>query len=137
MREWISSLSTERLPEYAIALAAGYALATVADNVTGLAMSILSQHAGSDPSREGLSLVGLVDLFSAPLYLNFSIGDTVVVYGHLLSSVVALWLVVLVGYYVVRRRNRELGACPFCASLIPRESTHCAYCGSGIAPTGS
>jgi hypothetical protein len=137
MREWVSSLSTERLPEFAIALATGYALATLADSVAGLALSILSQHAGSDPSREGLSLVGLVDLFSAPLYLNFSIGDTVIVYGHLLSSVLTLWLVVLVGYFVVRRRNRELRACPFCTSLIHRESTQCAYCGTAIAPAES
>jgi len=27
-----------------------------------------------------------------------------------------------------------LGACPFCASRIPYDSTHCAYCGSGLAP---
>jgi hypothetical protein len=134
MRDWISSLSTERLPEYAIALAAGYALAAVAGDIADLAMSILAQHAGSRPGGGGDSIVGLTDLFNAPFYLNVEIGDTIVVYGQLLSAVLALWLVALAGYFVIRRRNRELAACPSCASLVPRASTHCAYCASAIAP---
>jgi hypothetical protein len=138
MRDWISSLTTERLPEYAVALAAGYALATLADDVAHLAMSILAQHAGSRPGGGGdPSIVGITDLFNAPYYLNVQVGDTIVVYGGLLSALVALWLVVLVGYVVTRRRNRALGTCPFCGSLVPRTSRHCAYCGSGIAPAES
>jgi hypothetical protein len=134
MREWISSLSTERLPEYAIALAAGYALATVAGDIADLAMSILAQHAGSTLGDGDASLIGLTGLVNAPFYLNVEIGGAIVVYGHLLSAVLALWLVALAGYVVIRRRNRELAACPSCASLVPRESTHCAYCASAIAP---
>jgi hypothetical protein len=58
----------------------------------------------------------------------------VIFYGEVLASAIALVLVALVGLMVVRTRDRELGVCPFCDSRIPYESTHCAYCGSGVAP---
>jgi len=133
MREWLSSLSVDRLPEVALVVAAGYAFATLADDVARLATSVLAQHLGSDPSGGGDSVLGLVDLFSAPYYLSFSIGDTVVVYGGVVSSALALGLVAVGAMLIARRRDRELGECPFCASRIPYESTHCAYCGSGVA----
>jgi hypothetical protein len=46
-----------------------------------------------------------------------------------------LWsFAALAGIFIVRRRDRELGECPLCASRIPYESTHCTYCGSGVTP---
>jgi len=93
-------------------------------------VSVLAQHVGNDPSGDD----GLLNLFYGPYDLNFTVGDTVVVYGQVLVSALTIGLIGLAAVPVLRRRNRELGECPFCASRIPYESTHCAYCGSAVAP---
>jgi len=135
VREWLSSLTIGRVPELALALAAGYAVWSLVEDVTGVAVNVLAQHIGRDPSGESGTVLGLLSLFSSGTYLlNFSIGSTVIFYGPVLSATLALGLISLVGVFVVRRRNRELGVCPFCASRIPHGSTHCAYCGSGLEP---
>ena len=134
MRAWRSSLASGRVLELAFALGLGYALWTLADGIADSAVHILAQHAGRVPSGEEGTVLDLLNLFSAPYVLNFSLGETVVVYGGVLDSVLALGLVLLVGLVIVRWRDRELGVCPFCASRIPYESTHCAYCGSGLEP---
>jgi large-conductance mechanosensitive channel len=134
MRDWLSSLSSDRVPEVAVALALGYAFVTLVDTFVRVPVSVLAQRVGDDPYDEDDSVFGLVDLVSEPYSLNFSIGKTVVAYGPVLVAVLALGLVALVGVLVTRRRDRVLGECPFCASRIPYESTHCAYCGSGVAP---
>jgi hypothetical protein len=134
MRNWLSSLSSDRVLEVALALALGYALVTLLDSVARLPVSVLAQHVGRYPFAEGNEALGLVDLFSEPFLLNFSVGETVIAYGPVLAEALALGLVALVAWYVVRRRDGVLAECPSCASLIPRESTHCAYCGSSVAP---
>jgi hypothetical protein len=134
MRSWLSALSSDRVPEVALALALGYALVTLLDNLARIPVSVLAQHVGRYPFAEDDETLGLVDLFSEPFLLNFSVGGTVVVYGPVLAEAFALGLVALVAWYVVRQRDRVLRECPPCGSLIPRESTHCAYCGSGVAP---
>lgn len=134
MRDWLASVWAARLPEVALGLAFGYALVTLADNIVRIPVSILAQHAGRHPSGEDDTVLGLVDLFTEPYHLNFDVGGTVVVYGEPLAATLSLGLVGLAAWLVVRRRDRELGICPFCASRIPYESTHCAYCGSGISP---
>ncbi len=134
MRDWLSSLSGDRVPEVALGLALGYAFVSVVDDVVAVPVSVLAQHVGRDPSGEDPSTLGLLDLFSTSYYLNFSLGGTVVVYGQAVSAVLALAVVTLTAVLVARRRARVLGSCPLCASLIPYGSTHCAYCGSGVAP---
>jgi hypothetical protein len=131
MRDWLSSLTVERIPELALGLAVGYALVTLADNIGQVAVSILAQHFGSDPTGQD-SVLELLNLFSAPYYLSFTVGGTIVVYGNVIAALLSLGAVAAVGKVVVRRRDRVLGACPFCASRIPHESTHCAYCGSSV-----
>lgn len=135
MREWLSALTLRRVPEIALALAAGYAAWSLAESTADSAVHVLAQHVGRFPSGEEDTVLGLLNLFSAgPYVLNFNLGRTVVVYGQVLASAFALGLVVLGGVIIVRWRNRELKVCPFCASRIPYESTHCAYCGSGVGP---
>ena len=131
MRDWLSSLTIDRVPEIALGLAFGYALVSFADSLARIPLSVLVQHFGRSPFDDAETLG--FDL-SAPYYLNFSVGGTVIAYGQLLVETLAIGLVALGAWYVVRRRDRELGVCPFCASRIPHESTHCAYCGSGVAP---
>jgi large-conductance mechanosensitive channel len=133
MRGWATALVQGRAFEIAVAVALGYAAVGVVEQLAALLMGVLAQHVGSDPFASE-TVIDLVSLFQAPYYLNFSVAGTIVVYGNVLSATLALVLVALAGAYVVRRRDRELGACPFCASRIPYESTHCAYCGSGTAP---
>ena len=133
MRSWLSSLSTERVPEIALALALGYALVTLSDALVHVPVSVLAQHFGRSPFDEEQELLGIVDQTS-PYYLNFSIGSTYFAYGPILAAALALCAVGLVAWLVVRQRDRALDECPFCASRIPYESTHCAYCGSGVAP---
>jgi len=58
----------------------------------------------------------------------------VIVYGGVLSATLGIGFVASAGVFIIRRRDRELGVCPHCVSRIPYDSTHCAYCGSGVAP---
>jgi large-conductance mechanosensitive channel len=132
MRDWLSALTTDRIPELALALAVGYALSILAENVTRVLVSALTQNVGRNPYADNETL-GL-DLFTAPYYLYFTVGGTVIVYGQLLSALIAFALVALAAVLVVKRRDRVLGECPLCASRIPHESMHCAYCGSRVSP---
>jgi hypothetical protein len=133
MRAWAAALVRGRMLEVAVAIALGYALHEVAEQIVRVSSGILAQHVGEDPFATE-TVIDLVSLFEAPYYFNFSVAGTIVVYGNVLSSVVVAALVVLAAAIVVRRRDRVLGECPFCASRIPYESTHCAYCGSSVAP---
>jgi len=138
VREWLSSLTLGRVPEIALALAAGYAAWSLADGIAVAVAHVLAQHVGRFPSETEDTVLGLLNLFSAgPYALNFNLGRTVVVYGQVLASAFALGLVLVGGLIIVRWRNQELGACPFCASRIPYESRHCAACGSGVEPAES
>ena len=134
MHAWLSFLTRARLLELALAVALGAAAAATLESVSNTAMSMLAQHVGSDPTGEDGAVSSLVNLFSGPYYLNFTVGDTIVVYGTVLSGLLTLAVLALIALALVRRRDRELGACPFCASRIPHASTHCAYCGSSIEP---
>lgn len=134
MRGWLASLVQGRTLEIGLALALGYAAVTLAEATTSIGVSTLAQHVGRDPFGDEEAISGVLDLFAGPYYLNFSIGNTAIIYGQLLSAAIVLGLVALAAVYVVRRRDRALGVCPFCASRIPYESTHCAYCGSSVAP---
>jgi len=135
VRAWLSSLVAGRALELALSLAIGYSAVTLAGALGDSATTALAQHIGRDPSGESGTVLGLLSLFSNGTYLlNFSIESTVVFYGPVLSATLAVGLIFLVGVFVVRRRDRELGACSSCASRIPHDSTHCAYCGSGVAP---
>ncbi len=134
MRSWLSFLVTGRVLELALALGVGYATWNLADGIADAAVHIIAQHVGRDPSGEDGTVLGLLDLFQSPYYLNFSIGGTVMVYGGVLSATLGLGFVASVGVFIIRRRDRELGICPHCESRIPYGSTHCAYCGSAVAP---
>ena len=136
MRAWLSSVVTARFPELAVVVGLGYALANLADAAAEIGVNVLAQHVGRDPFSEdrGGQVTGLLDLFSSPYYLNFSIGDTVIVYGAVLSALLAVGFVTLGVFAAARYRDRQLGLCPFCAARIPYESTHCAFCGSGVDP---
>jgi large-conductance mechanosensitive channel len=133
MRDWLASLSRGRALDLALALALGSALATLAEKLADVPVTALAQNFGRDPFDDD-TVLELLNLFSAPYYLNVSLGRTVIAYGPVLSALLALGLVALAAVVVVRRRDRVLGECPFCASRIPYESTHCAYCGSSVAP---
>jgi large-conductance mechanosensitive channel len=125
MREWLTALTRGRVLELALALAFGTTLATFATTLVDIPVSALAQHVGRSPFEEVLF---------APYSLNFSLGQTVIVYGETLEALLSLGLLALIAVIIVRRRDRVLGVCPFCASRIPYESTHCAYCGSGVSP---
>jgi hypothetical protein len=132
MRDRLSSLASDRVPEVAIALALGYALVTLFEHVVRVPVAVLAQNFGNEIAGEDADIDIPLDLFSAPYYLNFRVGDVYIAYGPALSAAFVIGLVGLVAWIVVRRRDRVLGECPFCASRIPYESTHCAYCGSGV-----
>ncbi|OFW72268.1 MAG: hypothetical protein A2Y55_07080 [Actinobacteria bacterium RBG_16_68_12] len=134
MRAWLAFLTRGRLLELALAVALGSAAVAIAESISDTATSVLAQHVGRDPTGEDGTVEGLLNLFSSQPYLNFSVGDTIVVYGAILSALLTLALLALFAAAVVRQLDRMLGRCPFCASRIPHESTHCAYCGSTVAP---
>jgi len=132
VRAWMSSVVHERLVEIALAIALGYATVTLAFELSNVAVGVLAQHVGRDPYG---GRTGTLDLFTAqPFFLNFNIGKTVIVYGDALAQVITLGLVALAGLVIVRRRDRELGVCPYCASRIPYASTTCAFCASAVEP---
>jgi hypothetical protein len=127
MRAWITSLTRDRVLEIGLAVALGYTLFQFASGLTTIPLSALAQHVSPD--------LGDRDLLQASLYyLSFDVGSTVIAYGPVLGSALTLGLVAALAWVVVKRRDREFGACPFCASRIPYDSTHCAYCGSGVGP---
>jgi large-conductance mechanosensitive channel len=125
MREWLTALTRGRVLELALALAFGTTLATFTATLADIPVSALAQHVGRSPFE---------DVLFAPYTLNFSIGRTVIVYGGTLEALLSLGLLALIAMIFVRRRDRVLGVCPLCASRIPHESTHCAYCGSSVSP---
>lgn len=130
MSGWLAWLVRGRSLELACALALGYGASILAKDMADVPVVAVAQHVDA-PSP----LLGELNLFSSGVYLlNFEIWSTVFFYGDVLASALALVLVGLVTLLVVRRRDRVLGACPFCASRIPHESLHCAYCGSSVAP---
>jgi hypothetical protein len=135
MRSWVASLTRERVLDVALALALGTALVSLAQELADALVSVLSQHPGRSPYEGDDTILGLIDARTAPYYLNFSLGGTVIAYGFVLSGLLVLGLLGLAGVAVIRRRDRMLGVCPFCASRIPHESRHCAYCGSSLAPS--
>jgi len=127
MNRWIASLIRNRSLELAVAVALGYALVKFADTVTAIPVTVLAQHVSHEADDLGL--------FSASLYyLKFHVGSTAIFYGQLLTSTLTLAVVLGAAWVVIQRRDRALGECPFCASRIPHQSKHCAYCGSGVAP---
>ena len=137
MREWVSSLGTARLPEIAFAIAFGTALASLAGSLANVVIRVLAEYASHVPSDATEEAEDLLFAFPSADLLNFELGGTVIVYGHLLQATLAFGLVLLAAFLVVRGRDRVLSICPHCASRIPHESTHCAYCGSSIAPAES
>ena len=136
MRSWLPWLVRERLADVALALALGTAVAALAEKLVDIPVAVLAQNVARDPFRQE-DVIDLLSVLggSAPYYLNFSLGNTVIIYGQVLADFVTFGLVAVITALVVRRRNRELGLCSFCASLIPHQSRHCAYCGSGLEPS--
>lgn len=71
-------------------------------------------------------------------------GATVLAYGQFINAVVALFLVALVLFFVVRWVNRlrrsdtppapTTRACPFCKSSIDNQASRCAFCTSEVDP---
>ena len=123
MGDWLTSLIRGRVLDLALAVALGYGVALLAKNVADVPILALAQHV------DGRNF----DVFAAGVYLlNFKVGSTVIVYGEVLASGLAFGFVAVLAAAYVRLRDRELGACPQCASRIPHESTHCAYCGSTL-----
>jgi hypothetical protein len=83
MRSWITWLVRERLLDIALALALGTAIVTLAEELAAVPVSALAQNVGRNPFAED-DPAGIVDLYYAPQLLNFSIGETFVVYGEAL-----------------------------------------------------
>lgn len=134
MSAWVSTLARGRMLELAVALALGYALAALAGATSNVVLDIVGEMIGRYPFDGSQGAANLLD---GRYLLNVEIGSAVIVYGHVLSALLALALVALLGLLVVRRRAHALGACPQCAALIPRASRHCAYCGSTVEPTAT
>lgn len=71
-------------------------------------------------------------------------GATVVAYGQFINAAVALLLVALALFFVVRWTNRlrrpdtpaapRTRACPRCKSTIDDQATRCAFCTSEVEP---
>jgi len=130
VRAWLRAVVNGRMLELAIAVSLGYAIAKLADQIVSVPVLALAQHVTEDPYGD----LGVEHLFTVGLYrLNFNVGGTVIFYGEVVAALLVLCLMLLAALLIVRRRERELGVCPLCASRIPYESTHCAYCGSGVA----
>lgn len=91
MKGWRASLIRNRALELAVALALGYALAKLAEVSAGIPVTALAQHV----TDEGDAL-GLLNLFSSGVYLlTFSVGSTVIFYGQVLASTLALGFVLV------------------------------------------
>jgi hypothetical protein len=83
VRAWFAFLVQGRALALALALGLGSAAASLADQLSKLAVGVLTEHAGRYPGEDD-TVLGLLDLFSAPYFLYFTVGGTVVVYGYVL-----------------------------------------------------
>jgi large conductance mechanosensitive channel len=95
---------------------------------------------------DGVLLQLIAAVFGRPDFssLTFSIGDTPIRYGDLLTALVGFLLVALALFLVVRAANRALhprGApaepprtreCPYCFTPIALEATRCSACTSEV-----
>ena len=129
MRAWSLFMVRNRFLEIALAVALGIGAYEVLNKISEAAVNVLAQHVGTSPTGDAFS-----DLVYGPYNLYVDIAGTYVVYGQALVGAISLALVGIAGLLVIRRRDKTLAECPFCASRIPFESTHCAYCGSGVSP---
>ncbi len=134
-RAWMAWVTRLRLAHIAVALALGSAGASFADRLSDVVIQMLAQHIGRNPfGGESGSEVGLADVVSAPYFLNFRIGGTLIVYGETLSAALSLALLCIAGLLVLRRAGKVFTACRFCAARIPRLAMRCAICGSSLEP---
>ena len=133
MRGWLAFLLHGRMLALALAVGLGSAAASLADQLSNVAVGVLAEHAGHSPDEDG-TVLGLLNLFSSPYSLYFTVGGTVVVYGLVLSAALALGLLAIAACLIVRRVDRELRSCPFCAARIPHSAARCAICGSSLVP---
>jgi large-conductance mechanosensitive channel len=132
MRAWSLFIVRNRLLDIALAVALGIAAYEVVRKLSEAGVTALAQHVGRYPGDDDGT--GLLNLLSyGPYNLYVEIAGTYVVYGQVLVGAIAFGLVALAGVFVIRARKSHLGECPFCASRIPYESTHCAYCGSSVS----
>ena len=134
-RAWMAWVTRLRLAHIAVALALGSAGASFADRLSDVVIQMLAQHIGRNPfGGESGSEVGLADVVSAPYFLNFRIGGTLIVYGETLSAALSLALLCIAGLLVLRRAGKVFIACRFCAARIPLLAMRCAICGSSLEP---
>jgi len=130
VKAWLATLTRDRALELAVAIALGYAFAQFVESLTEVPIVALAQHVSDDVEDFGL-------FQGSVYYLQFHVGSTVIAYGPILGPMLALAVTAGIAWVMVRRRDRELGECPFCASRIPYESKHCAFCGSSVSPGSS
>ena len=136
MTAWFVSLIRTRSLELALALAVGYAAAQLAAELARVATHVLAQNFGHDLGGDDDTVLGLLNLFSSgPYTLNFTIGDTIVIYGEAVSATLALVLVASAGIVLVRRQARRFGTCPHCGGRVPPDAVRCAMCGSSLTAT--
>ncbi|HST26126.1 MAG TPA: hypothetical protein VLJ76_09045 [Gaiellaceae bacterium] len=91
-------------------------------------VGVIAQHASSPPA--GGSVLGQLNLFTsaAPFDLSFHIGKTVIVYGYLLATLIALAIVLLARAVLNAYADRNLLPCPHCLTPCPIEATVCRSC---------
>jgi hypothetical protein len=91
---WLTSLTRGRTLDVALAVGLGYGAALLAKNVADIPVVSLAQHV--DDRNPDETVLGLSNLFSAGVYLlNFELGSTVIFYGDMLSSGLALGFIVI------------------------------------------
>jgi large-conductance mechanosensitive channel len=134
-RGWLEWLTRRRLVELSVGLALGSAAASLADRVSDVVVQMLAQNAGRNPfpdAGQGGAVLGLANVVSAPYFLNFRVGGTLIIYGDALSAALALALLAGAGWLLIRHAERALTPCRFCAARIPHSATRCAICGSTL-----
>jgi hypothetical protein len=129
IRRWVDSLARTWLLQALLALALGSAAASLEDRLADVAVSAFVQHV---VHPESASDVGLYNLVYGPCELDFTIAGTKIVYGALRSPTLALGVLCVTAWLVVRRST--LAVCPFCAPRIPVVATRCPICGSRLEP---
>lgn len=126
IREFRAFIARGNLVDLAVAFILGVAFASVVTALSNVILSLIAAIFGADLTFDRLT---------------FSLGDTPIPYGALITAVVNFLIVAFALFLIVKAYNRfrdrpdpKTRACPDCTTDIPKAARRCPNCTSQVTP---